>query len=528
MTSIVLNQFISHSSIHLTEQPVIDVLIAGAGPTGSTLAADLLRRGLRVRLVDKAQHAFKGSRAKGVQPRTQEVLEDLGVLNEAQKEGGPYPLAGIHFGPFTLPWRMQEQNKQTPDVPYPNILLLSQHRTDAILHRLLDRHGLGIEFNTAVETFEQDADYVTVTLSSGEQVRCRYLVGADGGSSTVRKASGIRFVGETDDSDRMLIIDGSIDGLSRNRWHMWPQTHGKSVGACPLPHSNQFQVMIKLTPDETPDLDEAALAANFHKLTGFKLYDITWKSVFRPNVRLAAHYRVGRVFLAGDAAHVHTPAGAQGLNTGVQDAYNLGWKLSQVISGAADSLLDSYEAERQTIAAHVLGKSSELYAGLKKHRLSGLKRGDEERQLGITYHGGPLAPETAPATKTLKVGDRAPDAPCIAPNEARRLFDVYKGPHFTLLAFGTNAAKALPKLTWPTAGAELHRYIVGNESNDDENCINDATGTLTKIYGITNDTMVLIRPDGYIGNIITTDWVEDFDNITKMLAPPRPNTIYTK
>src|SRR5690625_3346269 len=158
----------SKSSILFTEQLEIDVLIAGAGPTGSTLASDLLRRGQRVRIVDKAPHAFKGSRAKGVQPRTQEVFEDLGILDEAHNEGGPYPLAGFHFGPIIVPWRMQSQNKKTPDIPYPNILLLSQHRTDAILHRLIERQGLNIEYNTAVEAFEQDDDAVTVTLSSGE------------------------------------------------------------------------------------------------------------------------------------------------------------------------------------------------------------------------------------------------------------------------------------------------------------------------------------------------------------------------
>ncbi|GGI44851.1 hypothetical protein GCM10008018_09160 [Paenibacillus marchantiophytorum] len=511
----------------MTEHNDIDVLVAGAGPTGSTLAADLLRRGLRVRLVDKAPHAFRGSRAKGVQPRTLEVLEDLGLLDEALAEGGPYPLAGFHLGPFIVPWRMQQQNRPTLSVPYPNIVMLPQHRTDAILHRLLDRLGLRIEFGTAVDGFEQDAGGVTTTLSSGEKVRSRYLVGADGGSSAVRKASGIRFVGETNESDRMLIIDGSIDGLSRNRWHIWPRTHGKTVGACPLPHTDQFQVMIRLTPDETPDLDEAHLASQFRTLTGSRLRDITWTSVFRPNVRLAEHYRAGSVFLAGDAAHVHTPAGGQGLNTGVQDAYNLGWKLGQVIAGAPDSLLDSYEAERQPIAARVLGKSSELYASLSKHRISGLKRGDEERQLKLSYHGGLLAPADAPSTKTLHVGDRAPDAPCTGPSGERRLFNVYQGPHFTLLAFGGNAAAILPKLNWPTGGAELHRYAVGTGYSVELNCLNDTAGSLTSIYGITGDTLVLIRPDGYIGSIITSDWLGAFDNVARSLTPHKSHAAHS-
>ncbi|TQJ46380.1 FAD-dependent monooxygenase [Streptomyces sp. SLBN-115] len=493
----------------------IDVLIAGAGPTGSTLAADLSRRGLRVRVVDKAPHAFEGSRAKGIQPRTQEVFEDLGVLNEALAEGGPYPLAGLHVGPVTAPWKMQQRSKPTPDVPYPNILLLPQHRTDAILHRLLDRLGLAVEYGVALEGFAHDAEGVTSTLSTGELVRSKYLVGADGGASAVRAATGLGFVGDTDDSDKTLIIDGTIDGLSRDRWHMWPRA---SAGACPLPHSDQFQLMIRLKPGDTPNLDHGALADRFHALTGLKLRDITWVSVFRPNVRLVEHYRQGRVFLAGDAAHVHTPAGAQGLNTGVQDAYNLGWKLAQAIAGAPDSLLDSYEAERLPIAAGVLGKSSELYQSLGKHSVAGLKRGDEERQLGLTYRGGPLAPADAPATETLHVGDRAPDAPCTAPG-TRRLFDLYRGPHFTLLAFGLGATKALPDLTWPTEGAALRRYAVRSGRGIDGDRITDDTGRLTSIYGVAGDALILVRPDGYIGSIITTDWTASFATAAEAFIP---------
>lgn len=504
--------------IHLTEKYDIDVLIAGAGPTGSTLAADLLRRGISVRLVDKAYHSFNGSRAKGVQPRTQEIFEDLGLLKEAHAEGGIYPLMGIHFGPIIVPFRMQKQKKVTHDVPYPNVLLLPQYRTDAILHRMLDRFGLNIEFDTAIIGFEQDDDGVTTTLSSGEKIRSRYLVGADGGSSTVRKAAGIRFIGETNEENRILIIDGTINGLSRNRWHIWPRTHGKQVAACPLPNSDQFQIMIRLIPDESVEIDETALAIKFQTLTGFQLKDITWTSVFRPNVRLAEHYRSGRVFLAGDAAHVHTPAGAQGLNTGIQDAYNLGWKLQQVIKGASENLLESYEAERQPIAAHVLRKSSELYSKIDNKHLSGLKRGDEERQLGISYYGGPLAPANSSATKTLRVGDRAPDATCVGAEGLTRLFDVYQGPHFTLLAFGTNAVKALSELNWPIGGAELHRYVVGNGIGVDNNLLDDTTGKLSSIYGITGDTLVLIRPDGHIGSIITNDWLSTFNNIVRTLS----------
>lgn len=156
------------------------------------------------------------------------------------------------------------------------------------MNRLVEeRLGLNIEYGIAVADFEQDSDSVIATLSSGEKVRCKYLVGADGGSSTVRKAAGIGFVGETDESDKWIIVDGKVDKLSRKRWHMYPRTHGRTVAICALPHSDLFQIMIRLIPDETPVLDEAALTAQFKTLTGHRLHGITWSSVFRPNIRLA-------------------------------------------------------------------------------------------------------------------------------------------------------------------------------------------------------------------------------------------------
>jgi hypothetical protein len=229
--------------------------------------------------------------------------------------------------------------------------------------------------------------------------------------------------------------------------------------------------------------------------------------VFRPNVRLVEHYRAGRVFLAGDAAHVHTPAGAQGLNTGVQDAYNLGWKLGQVIAGAPDALLDSYEPERRPVGAQVLGRSSELYAGIEKSRLASMKRGDEERQLGLSYYGGPLAPTAVPATRTLRVGDRAPDAPYDGPR-GKRLFEAFRGPQFTLLAFGSGAAAVSEQLTWRTGGAALQRIVIGNAE------------PAADAYGITGDALVLIRPDGYVAGIITGDWETAFADATRTLGVP--------
>jgi 2-polyprenyl-6-methoxyphenol hydroxylase-like FAD-dependent oxidoreductase len=487
-----------------------DVLVVGAGPVGLTLALDLARRDVRVRVVDRAPGTFPGSRAKGIQPRTLEVFDDLGIVAEAIAAGGEYPLLGAHLGPLTIPWRMHRHQDPTPQTPYPNVLLLPQSHTTDILCRAVQRHRVPVEFATEVREVRQDDLGATAVLASGQQIRARYLIGADGGASVVRKSSDLRFEGTTDDTDKMIIADATIDGLSRDRWHMWRRTGG-FVGACPLPHSTQFQVMIRLRPEENPDLSEPALAAQFRDLVGasITLRDVTWASIFRPNVRLVEQYRRGRIMLCGDAAHVHTPAGAQGLNTGVQDAYNLGWKLGQVLAGAPDTLLDSYGGERRPVAAQVLGRSSELYEGLRRPRASKLTRSEEDRQLTISYHGGPLASADSPRTNTLRVGDRAPDGPISGPSA--RLFDLYRGPHFTLLGFGEQAAAALPRLSWPNRGAQLTRHGVTEPGGTD--------GVLAQTYGITEGTQLLIRPDGYIAHIATGDWAASFALSARDFAP---------
>ncbi|MEV6336104.1 FAD-dependent oxidoreductase [Nocardia vinacea] len=492
---------------------LIDVLVVGAGPTGTALAIDLARRGLVVRIIDKAPRAFEGSRAKGVQPRSLEVLEDLCVLDDILAGGASYPPLGVHAGPLTIPWHMVSRNKVTSDVPHPNTWLIPQFRTDAVLRDGLLRMGVAVEKNCELVGFEQYPNGVVATLSGPngvDEICARYLVGADGAASTVRKTMGIGFEGKTDEADRMIIVDAVVDGLSRDRWHVWPRPGGRFVGACPLPHSDRFQVMIRLQLGEEPTLDEADLDARFRAQTGEKglrLTRISWKSVFRPNIRLAERYRLGRVFIAGDAAHVHPPAGAQGLNTGLQDAYNLGWKLGQVLAGAPDSLLDTYEAERQPIAAGVLGLATKKYEGLAKLDPSSIKRGDDERQLGLHYRGGPLVMADAERTATLRVGDRAPDAKLLnATGGGQRLFDLFRGPHFTAIAYGAAAAEELATLPWPKAGAELRTVAVnGGDQIDTDAVFADITGSFARIYGLTDSTLLLIRPDGYIGSIATTE-----------------------
>lgn len=523
----------------------IDVLIIGAGPTGGALAIDLGRRGHTVRLVDASPGAFDGSRAKGIQPRSLEVLEDLGALEGVLTHGSTYPLMGIHLGPATVPWRMFKNRPPRPGVPYPNTWLISQQSTNAALHVRARRLGILPEFSTTLTALAQDEEGVTATLAlddDGEEPRtetvtARYLVGADGGSSTVRRSIGIPFQGSTDEADRVILFDAVTSGLSRNRWHVWPGLGKTFVSACPLPSSDLFQWMIRIRADEdAPDLSRAALTARLADRIGAKtarIGEIAWTSVFRPNVRLARSYRSSRVFLAGDAAHVHTPAGAQGLNTGLQDSYNLGWKLSQVLHGAPESLLDTYEAERQPIAAAVLGLSTEKYDGLGTLDLKSITRGDAEQQLGLHYHGGPLAPVDAPATSALRVGDRAPDARVSAQTGGdRRIFDTFAGPHFTLLAAGTGAADDAIRLAWPDTGAALVRVIVAADDAAAANLgvgvsggaradhvLIDRGGEFADMYGISGDTLILVRPDGYIGAVAQSDRVDSIRKAARAYLP---------
>src|SRR4051794_17426482 len=419
----------------MSDATTTDVLIVGAGPTGTTLAIDLIRRGITVRLIDKEPHAFDGSRAKGIQPRTLEIFDDLGAISDILDHGSLYPKMGIHLGsklgidlgPVTIPWRMIAKGQPGPDIPYPDTWLIPQSSTVAALHARLQTTGGRVELGTELTDFTIEPTGVTaqVTTSDGAEatITARYLVGADGGSSRVRRNSGIEFGGSTDEADRILLVDAeATGGLSRNYWHVWPGRSKRFIGACPLPHTDLFQWMIRLAPGEEPPQGAHEITENIRSHTHDQklgVRNIVWQSVFRPNIRLAECYRRGAVLLAGDAAHVHTPAGAQGLNTGVGDAYNLGWKLAQVLAGADDALLETYQAERQPIAASVLGLSTKKYDRLGTLDPSSIKRGKDEKQLTLTYHGGPLAPTPGHRTATLRAGDRTPDVELLTTEGAR-------------------------------------------------------------------------------------------------------------
>jgi 2-polyprenyl-6-methoxyphenol hydroxylase-like FAD-dependent oxidoreductase len=408
------------------------------------------------------------------------------------------------------------------DRPYPNTWMAPQYRTDAVLHARLCALGGRIEYDGELLSFRQGDEAVTASVRIGgieQTIRARYLVGADGGASRVRSEAGIGFSGETDENDRWIIVDAATTGLARSRWHTWPGKGGRMTAACPLPHTTVFQWMFRLAAGEDATLEPRALQALVLARTGdrrIRLGDIGWSTVFRPNIRLAESYRRGRVFLAGDAAHTHTPAGGQGLNTGVQDAYNLGWKLGQVIAGADDALLDTYEAERQPIAEEMLARSTRRYRAIGKASKSSLQRTADELQLDLSYRGGPLAP--ARDERSVGIGDRAPDAVLVSADGARvRLFDLFRGPQFTAVAYGPKAAAALAAVTWPVGGAGLNTVFVSGGKRSGAS-LSDGLGALRRIYGVKANTLLLIRPDGYIALLATQDWTNQIERVSAALA----------
>jgi len=453
-----------------------DVLVAGAGPTGLTLAIELARRGVAVRVIDRDTTPFTGSRGDGIQPRTLEVFEDLGILPKVLREGMLPATIRAHFdGAFVSEQRLADVEEATPDVPYPNAWVLAQYRTEELLAERLAELGVEVARGAELTGFTQDADGVTATVN-GEQVRVRYLVGADGGASVVRRTLGIPFPGVTHEEIRMLLGDVECAELDHDYGYWFARADNPMDGVVltPLPGGRKFQFGCPLPAGTDASIEH--LQARVDERGGtVALHDLSWSTVWRPNIRLADAFRDGRVFLAGDAAHVHPPTGGQGLNTGVQDGYNLGWKLAAVLAGSPEALLGTYETERRAIAEEVLALSTKL---MDKHRdgdADAHRRGSETRQLGISYRGGPLAVDRRANPAGLQAGDRAPDAPVLGPGGTpARLFELFAGPVWTVLGDAT------------VAGAKTLRP--GESFVDHE-------GHVRAAYGA---GVALIRPDGYV------------------------------
>jgi 2-polyprenyl-6-methoxyphenol hydroxylase-like FAD-dependent oxidoreductase len=495
----------------MTEDFTADVLICGAGAAGLTLAIELARRGLSFRLIDRMDGPFRGSRGKGIQPRTQEVFEDLGILDRVVAAGGLYPPQREYRddGSYTESDVMAHE-EPTPAEPYHLPLMVPQFLTESVMRERLVELGHRPEFGCELVGLEQDEDGVTARLISGageEVMRVRYLVGADGGRSFVRHALGIGFPGKTL-GVRAVVADVVLTGLGRDAWHRFSEgSMERQMSLCPLAGTELFQLQAPIPLEGEVDLSTEGLSAMVAERTGrddIRIQSVSWASAFTMNARLADRYRVGRVFLVGDAAHIHPPTGGQGLNTSVQDAYNLGWKLAAVAGGAPVALLDSYEEERRPIAAGMLGLATRLLDAAKRGEM---RRGREVHQLDLGYAGSSLALEKPERGGGLLAGDRAPDAPIRgAAGQARRLFELFKGADWTLLGYEVerDAVPSRPGLSIHTLGPR------GD--------ILDEGGHLRDAYALTPGDWVLVRPDGYVGAIVSSSEIDGLETYLRNMG----------
>ncbi|MFB4310275.1 rifampin monooxygenase [Actinomadura sp. GTD37] len=331
---------------------MFDVIIAGCGPTGATLAAELRLHGVRVLVVEKETEPVSFVRIVGLHIRSLELMAMRGLLDRVREHGRRRPAGGF-FAAIDKP--------APPDLDSAHAYLLGIPQP--VIERLLEEHatrlGAHIRRGCAVTGLEQDDEGVTVELAGGEKLRSRYLVGCDGARSTVRKLLGVGFPGEPSRNETLMgemevgvpqeEIAAKVAEISETTKRFWLRPFGERAYSVVVPAAGVGDRA------EPPTLDDFRQQLRASAGTDFGVHSPRWLSRFGDATRLAERYRVGRVLLAGDSAHIHPPIGGQGLNLGVQDAFNLGWKLAAQIRGwAPGTLLDTYQAERRPVAEDVL------------------------------------------------------------------------------------------------------------------------------------------------------------------------------
>lgn len=480
------------------------VVIAGGGPTGLMLAGELALAGVDVAIVERrASQDLAGSRSGGLHSRTIEIFDMRGIADRFLAQGRVAQVAGFSLIPLDISDFPTRHNYG---------LALWQNHIERILADWVRELGVPIHYGKEVTGFAQGDTGVDVQLSEGESLRAEYLVGCDGGRSLVRKAAGIEFPG-WDPTTSNLIAEAELAeeppqwGIRRDALGLHSLSRLEDGGRVRVLVTEQH--VGHTTEPTLRDLSESLIAVYG---TDYGIHSPTWISRFTDMTRQAAAYRDRRVLLAGDAAHVHPPDGGQGLQTGVQDAVNLGWKLAQVVKRTSpDSLLDTYHAERHPIAARVL-RNTMAQVALRRHdertkalrdTMSELLGMDEPRRriaamisgLGIHYdlgEGHPL------------LGRRMPDLELVTDNGPQRVFTLLHDARPVLLNLGESGGFDV------TPWADRVRLI---------DAMYAGAWELPVIGAVSAPTAVLIRPDGYVAWVGEREQLGLTDSLTAWFGP---------
>jgi 4,5-epoxidase len=514
----------------------IDVLIVGAGPTGLALAYQLRRLGLSFRIVEKNPAASTTSKAIGLQYRVSELLTWMGLFERFQAKG--VSGAGLRFsanGRQMLHMPLERLSGMSGRGAFaPQGIIIPQSETEGLLIDALRAQSVAVEYHTAFVSFTQDADRVVSQLqteSGAELIESRYLVSCEGAHSLIRKQAGISFVGKTYPVAYYMADVEADWPADRKDIQVWLHEDGM-FSAIPMPGERRWRLFVESSKQVSESATEVTLELIRQLMAeriggqATQISNPTWLTEFRISCRMVDRFRERRVFLAGDAAHVHSPTGGQGITTGLQDAYNLAWKLGMALRGGApDSLLDSYSEERLVAARSVL-KSTDSIANifLAHDRATQLLRDRivlpllgthtmqkrltrktsqldmNYRELGLSAHQDRGLLERA----RVRAGDRTPDVLFrdARTNEPTSLFTLLsRSQLFALLGPGARPEK-IARLAQALGRLGIACFQVlpraAHPAHDIAGLI-DITGDFGRLYGARGEFLYLIRPDGYAG-----------------------------
>ena len=494
-----------------------DVLIIGAGPTGLSLACQLVRYGIDFVILDRQEGVTPYSKAIGVHARTLEIYEQMDLAHRAIEQGA---IAGK--GRLLVDGEVRGEldfsNIGAGLSPYPFLLMLEQSKNEQLVYDYLKSHGKEVEWQTELENFTTSDSLVTAQIKTpdgkSQTINAKYLVGCDGPKSLVRHTLGLEFGGST--FERVFYVaDAQVD---------WQFTHD-AVYIClaresfvvffPLKGEKRFRI-VGVFPEEFAkdegDILYEEIEARVKELAKLELdiHDVEWFSTYKVHTRHAARFSAGRCFLAGDAAHIHSPAGAQGMNTGIQDVYNLAWKVALILRGtAASDLLDTYNEERLENAKNLLRTTDRMFqlaagdewwlAFIRTNVFPSVAKYffglDSVRnfvfpvlsQIGINYRHSSLSRHTGDEDFTVKAGDRMPYLVL----DGRSVYECLREPKFHLLSFASEQNE------FEVIKADLEKRYAGLI---DFNRF-PLTSQAEEIFGTDKPLNVFLRPDNYIGFI---------------------------